>query len=85
MGIEGGRVTCFASVTHEEVKKAMCLRDKHFKEEGLKEGKAEGLREGEQRARDNYIRRSIELGTPPKDICATFAIPREELKAKYGY
>ena len=55
----------------------MCLRDKHFKEEGLKEG--------EQRARDNYIRRSIELGRPPKDICATFGIPREELKAKYGY
>ncbi|MBO5528168.1 MAG: hypothetical protein J6A47_02470 [Bacilli bacterium] len=66
-----------AFITHEEVKKAMCLRDKHFKEEGLKEG--------EQRARDNYIRRSIALGTPAENICATFGIPREELKAKYRY
>ena len=85
MGIERGRVTCSASVAHEEVKKAMCLRDKHFKEEGKAEGLKEGLKEGEQRARDNYIRRSIELGTPPMRICATFGIPREELKAKYGY
>ena len=59
----------------------MCLRDKHFKEEG----KAEGLKEGEQQARDRFIRRSIELGTPAERICATFGIPREELKAKYGY